>query len=65
MDWILVAIVVLLIGVAIAVQLYYLQGLRKAGVGVSPAVKFVSYANMGLLAAVALGLVAYFLIVRG
>jgi hypothetical protein len=47
--------VVALLGVAIAVQVYYVRGLRKAGVEVTTATKVVVYVNVTLLSIVALG----------
>jgi len=52
-------LVVALLGVAIGVQVYYVRGLEKAGVEVTRATKVVVYTNIGLLAIVALGLLAF------
>lgn len=55
----LTLVVVALLGVAIAVQLSYVRGIQRAGVEVTRATKVVSYANIAMLALLALGLLVY------
>jgi len=47
---VLVTLVALLLAAAIAIQLYYLRGLAKAGVEITRSTKVLSYFNIGLLA---------------
>jgi len=54
----LIAVVAVLLGVAIAVQVYYMRGLSKAGVEVTRATKVVSYANISMLVLLLVGLLA-------
>lgn len=62
MAWVLAAIVIGLIGVAIAVQVYYLVGLKRAGVGITRATMVVFVFNIALLSLLGLGLLALVLI---
>lgn len=48
-----------LVLVALGIQVYYLRGLARAGVEVTPATKWVTYFNIGLLSLIALGLLVY------
>jgi hypothetical protein len=52
-------LVVALIGVAIAIQVFYLRGLAKSGIEVTRAVKAICYTNIVLLSIVALGVLVF------
>jgi len=57
----LLTVVAVLIGIAIAVQVYYVVGMRKAGVEVNTATKVVVGINVALLSLIGLGLLAFLL----